>query len=447
MPKSEDLYARLGVPRTATEDEIKKAYRKLALKYHPDKGGDAEVFKSYAEAYAVLSDAEKRRVYDATGELEMTDVNIDEFMASGAIDEFFKEMMHESGMMDEMMGAYGDDVSIDELQASFESFFKASMGFSDGPVLMPDGTTMAAADVPRMSEMDMLEGLGDDLDEEEMAAMMAMMGGGKMGMGGIGGLSALPMPAGMAMPPGMGMLPGMGRKGRAPKARKPGRGAGGRPTLDDLDDDDDDEAEMEAMLAAAMSRKAFGGGGLPKAGKASVAGKASAADVGARRMPSGGIGAPAMPRGGGMPRAADAGAGSASALRADSGVDLSKSIDDQWHQAAKVGALEHLKKLRAEKPELLEKRARGIGHTALHWAAANAQLAVVQWLLDEGMSPNIRNNGESTPLHSAAGGGHAAVAKLLVERGADKAALDSGDETAAQLATSRGHAEVATMLA
>jgi len=71
-------------------------------------------------------------VYDATGELEMTDLDIDEFMASGAIDEFFKEMMHESGMLEEMMETYGDDVDINELQASFESFFKASMGFSDG---------------------------------------------------------------------------------------------------------------------------------------------------------------------------------------------------------------------------------------------------------------------------------------------------------------------------
>jgi DnaJ family protein A protein 2 len=104
MPKTEevDLYKRLGVAKDASDADIKKAYRKLALTHHPDKGGDPETFKGLAEAYAVLSDAEKRRVYDATGTLEMTDVDIEEFMSSGVIEEFFQEMMLESGMMDEM---------------------------------------------------------------------------------------------------------------------------------------------------------------------------------------------------------------------------------------------------------------------------------------------------------------------------------------------------------
>ena len=50
-----DLYARLGVSNSAEEGEIKRAYRALALKHHPDKGGDAELFKSLSEAYAVRS--------------------------------------------------------------------------------------------------------------------------------------------------------------------------------------------------------------------------------------------------------------------------------------------------------------------------------------------------------------------------------------------------------
>jgi curved DNA-binding protein len=65
----EDYYAILGVPETATEEEIKKAYRKLALQYHPDRNpGDKEAeekFKKINEAYSVLSDPEKRREYDA----------------------------------------------------------------------------------------------------------------------------------------------------------------------------------------------------------------------------------------------------------------------------------------------------------------------------------------------------------------------------------------------
>eukprot|EP00966_Prymnesium_polylepis_P260078 6007737-Prymnesium_polylepis.1 len=54
--------------------------------------------------------------------------------------------MEESGMAEEML-AMGDGTSMDDLQASFESFFKASMGFGDGPVTMPDGTTIDASQV------------------------------------------------------------------------------------------------------------------------------------------------------------------------------------------------------------------------------------------------------------------------------------------------------------
>ncbi len=66
-----DYYEILGVPRDAGEDQIKKAYRKLALKYHPDRNPDdtasEEKFKEAAEAYEVLQDNEKRQLYDRFG--------------------------------------------------------------------------------------------------------------------------------------------------------------------------------------------------------------------------------------------------------------------------------------------------------------------------------------------------------------------------------------------
>jgi len=64
----ERYYALLGAEKDATPDELKKLHRKLALKHHPDKGGDSEKFKEINEAYDVLRDAEKRAVYDKYGE-------------------------------------------------------------------------------------------------------------------------------------------------------------------------------------------------------------------------------------------------------------------------------------------------------------------------------------------------------------------------------------------
>ncbi|KAL3620247.1 hypothetical protein CASFOL_035159 [Castilleja foliolosa] len=61
-------YEILGVPKTASPDDLKKAYKKAAIKNHPDKGGDPEKFKELAHAYEVLSDPEKREIYDQYGE-------------------------------------------------------------------------------------------------------------------------------------------------------------------------------------------------------------------------------------------------------------------------------------------------------------------------------------------------------------------------------------------
>src|SRR5919206_1418081 len=65
-----DYYEILGVARSASDDDIKKAYRRLALQYHPDRNNAPEAterFKEATEAYQVLSDAEKRGLYDRYG--------------------------------------------------------------------------------------------------------------------------------------------------------------------------------------------------------------------------------------------------------------------------------------------------------------------------------------------------------------------------------------------
>lgn len=69
---AKDYYAALGLEKTASADQIKKAYRKLAMKYHPDKNPDdkkaEERFKELTESYAVLSDPEKKKQYDQFGD-------------------------------------------------------------------------------------------------------------------------------------------------------------------------------------------------------------------------------------------------------------------------------------------------------------------------------------------------------------------------------------------
>lgn len=64
---SRDFYRVLGLDRSASESEVKKAYRKLARKHHPDKGGDAEEFQKLSRAHEVLADEALRSVYDQHG--------------------------------------------------------------------------------------------------------------------------------------------------------------------------------------------------------------------------------------------------------------------------------------------------------------------------------------------------------------------------------------------
>ena len=79
MRMGKDYYKSLGLVRGASEEDIKKAYKKMALKFHPDKNktpGAEEKFKEIAEAYEVLSDPKKRQVFDQTWLFRRYDVLI-----------------------------------------------------------------------------------------------------------------------------------------------------------------------------------------------------------------------------------------------------------------------------------------------------------------------------------------------------------------------------------
>ena len=112
MANKRDYYEVLGVPRTAPKHEIKDAYRKLALQYHPDrnKSPDAEEkFKEISEAYAVLSDDEKRTQYDQLGHAGFDQRYTSEDIFRGAdFESIFRDIGFGSGLRDIFSVFFGD---------------------------------------------------------------------------------------------------------------------------------------------------------------------------------------------------------------------------------------------------------------------------------------------------------------------------------------------------
>jgi molecular chaperone DnaJ len=101
-----DYYDILGVDRSATRDQLKQAYRQLALKYHPDRNRDVDAtakFREIAEAYAVLSDDAKRREYDATGHAGVSERwTAEDLMRDFQFGDFF------GGRFGDLSSAFGD---------------------------------------------------------------------------------------------------------------------------------------------------------------------------------------------------------------------------------------------------------------------------------------------------------------------------------------------------
>jgi molecular chaperone DnaJ len=109
MATKRDYYQVLGVKRDAEADEIKKAYRQLALKNHPDKNpGDAEAekrFKEAAEAYEVLSDREKRQRYDRYGHAGLEGAGVHDFRNADDIMSAFGDIFGGGGMFGDLFGS------------------------------------------------------------------------------------------------------------------------------------------------------------------------------------------------------------------------------------------------------------------------------------------------------------------------------------------------------
>ncbi|HTB31576.1 MAG TPA: J domain-containing protein, partial [Bacteroidia bacterium] len=123
-----DYYKILGVSKTATADEIKKAYRKLALKYHPDKNPNNKTaedkFKELNEANEVLSDPAKKKKYDELGE------NWNQYQQQGRPEDNFDWSRWSTGNQGQSGSYYGGESFGNE--NDFSSFFESMFGGSSG---------------------------------------------------------------------------------------------------------------------------------------------------------------------------------------------------------------------------------------------------------------------------------------------------------------------------
>jgi curved DNA-binding protein len=131
---AKDYYGILGVPRNASDEEIKKSYRKLAMQYHPDRNPGKEKwandkFKEINEAYGVLGDPQKRNQYDQFGTIG----NIGDIFGSPFTTTTFEEMMKDFGGAG-LRFDFLDDIFGDSLKSRGTSFSFRSFGAGPGRV-------------------------------------------------------------------------------------------------------------------------------------------------------------------------------------------------------------------------------------------------------------------------------------------------------------------------
>jgi DnaJ-class molecular chaperone len=132
---AKDYYGILGIPQNASDAEIKKAYRKLAMQYHPDRNPGKEKwanekFKQINEAYGVLGDTQRRRQYDQFG----TAGNIGDIFGSPSTATTFEEIMKDFGGAG-LRFDFLDDVFGDVLKGRGSSFTFRSFGGGPGRVI------------------------------------------------------------------------------------------------------------------------------------------------------------------------------------------------------------------------------------------------------------------------------------------------------------------------
>ena len=126
MANKPDYYKTLGVSKNATADEIKKAYRKLARENHPDAGGDEEKFKDLNEAYEVLSDDKKRKLYDQFGTANQNQVPYGwGGPGAGGVNVSFEDLFGGAGSWGDILerlrrgeGAFGTDWDLNDFSFS-----------------------------------------------------------------------------------------------------------------------------------------------------------------------------------------------------------------------------------------------------------------------------------------------------------------------------------------